>query len=83
MKKIYDFVIRNKVIKEINRIGGEVTEIVLDIDLSEMIINSIEYKKSENILILHVFIDNMDYCYDFDSMSEDDKLLILTSLSFY
>lgn len=83
MRIIYDKLIRKKVIQEIKRIGGEITEILLDIDLSEIIINSIEYKKTEDSLILHVFIDDIDYCYDFDSLSEGDRLLILTSLSFY
>lgn len=83
MKVIYKNVIRKKVIENIKRIGIDVSEIVLDIELSEMTINSIEYLESDKSLFVHVFIGDLDHYYEFDDLSENDKLLILSSLSFY
>lgn len=83
MKVIYKNVIRKKVIENIKRIGIDVSEIVLDIELSEMTINSIEYLESDKSLFVHVFVGDLDHYYEFDDLSENDKLLILSSLSFY
>lgn len=55
-------------------------ELVFDIELSEMIINSIEYDNKNNLVILHVFNDNLDMLYDFDYLSEKDKLKIIKVL---
>lgn len=83
MKVIYKNVIRKKVIENIKRIGIDVSEIVLDIELSEMTINTIEWIESDKSLFVHVFVDDLDHYYEFDDLSEGDKLLILTALSFY
>lgn len=83
MEIIYKKLIRKKVVDIIELIGVDVSEIVLDIQLSEMTINTIEWISSEDALIVHVFQDDLDFYYDFDELLEVDRLLILTTLSFY
>lgn len=83
MKAIYKNLVRKKVIENIKRIGVDVSEIVLDIELSEMTINSIEYLESDKSLFVHVFTGDLDHYYEFDDLSENDKILILSTLSFY
>jgi hypothetical protein len=80
---IYRKLIRKKVIELIELIGINVSEVVLDIQLSEMTINTIEWIPSEDVLLVHVFQDDLDFFYDFDELLEVDRLLILTTLSFY
>lgn len=83
MKVILKSILRKKVIQNIKRIGGDINEIVLDLQLSEMRINTIEFNNFDNSIIVHVFIDDLDQYYDFDELSESDKILILTTLNFY
>lgn len=83
MEIIYRKLIRKKVIDLIELIGINVSEVVLDIQLSEMTINTIEWIPSEDVLLVHVFQDDLDFFYDFDELLEVDRLLILTTLSFY
>lgn len=83
MEIIFRKLIRKKVIELIELIGTNVSEVVLDIKLSEMTINTIEWIPSEDVLLVHVFQDDLDFFYDFDELLEVDRLLILTTLSFY
>jgi hypothetical protein len=83
MNVILKNILKRKVIQNIKRIGGDITEIVLDLQLSEIFINTIEINTYDNSLILHVFVDDLDQYYDFDDLSEEDRILILTTLSFY
>jgi hypothetical protein len=46
----------------------------------QSMINSIEYNNELNLLILHVFNDSLDMVYDFDELSENDKLIIIKVL---
>lgn len=73
-------VLKRKVIKSIEMLGIGIEEIIYDIKLSEMTINSIEYDKPSNLVILHVFKDNLDIMYDFDILSDSDKLEIIKVL---
>ena len=61
-------------------LGLGLKELVYDIKLSEITINSIEYDKTNNLVLLHVFNDNLDMIYDFDSLSDNDKLEIIKKL---
>jgi hypothetical protein len=63
---IYRKLIRKKVIDLIELIGINVSEVVLDIQLSEMTINTIEWIPSEDVLLVHVFQADLDFFYDFD-----------------
>jgi hypothetical protein len=73
-------VLKRKVIKSISVLGMGLKELVFDIELSEITINSIEYNNELNLLILHVFNDSLDMVYDFDELSENDKLTIIKVL---
>jgi len=73
-------VLKRKVIKSISMLGMGLKELVFDIELSEITINSIEYNNELNLLILHVFNDSLDMVYDFDELSENDKLIIIKVL---
>jgi hypothetical protein len=73
-------VLKRKVIKSISMLGMGLKELVFDIELSEITINSIEYNNELNLLILHVFNDSLDMVYDFDELSENDKLTIIKVL---
>lgn len=83
MNIILKNIIKKKVIQNIKRIGGDINEILLDLQLSEIFANTIEINTYDNSLILHVFVDDLDQYYDFDDLSEEDRILILTTLSFY
>jgi len=74
-------VLKRKVIKSISMLGMGLKELVFDIELSEITINSIEYNDKLNVLILHVFSENLDITYDFDELSENDKLKIIKILN--
>jgi len=73
-------ILKRRVIKSIEMLGLGLKELVYDIKLSEITINSIEYDKTNNLVLLHVFNDNLDMIYDFDSLSDNDKLEIIKKL---
>jgi hypothetical protein len=73
-------VLKRRVIKSIEMLGLGIKELVYDIKLSEITINSIEYDRLSNSIILHVFNDDLDMIYDFDSLSDNDKLEIIKVL---
>jgi Holliday junction resolvasome RuvABC DNA-binding subunit len=77
---IINKILKNKVIDYINIFGLDLKELVFDIELSEMTINSIEYDQITNLLILHVFSEDLDMVYDFDDLSEKDKFIIIEIL---
>jgi hypothetical protein len=83
MNIIFRNIIKKKVIQNIKRIGGDLSEIVLDLQLSEIFISTIELNEIDDSLIIHVFLDDLDQYYDFDDLPEEDRILILTTLSFY
>jgi hypothetical protein len=73
-------ILKKRVIKSIDMLGLGIKELVYDIKLSEITINTIEYDKVNNLVLLHVFNDNLDMIYDFDSLSDNDKLKIISIL---
>lgn len=68
----------NELIRIIKILGVGCNEIVIDIDLSEFTINSIEIE--ENNIILHIFSGIIDFQINYDDLSPDDKVKIITSL---
>jgi len=81
MKEIFSSVIRKKVIRLINDIGLGVNEIVIDLPLSFDTFNTIEL--DNNSIILHKFIDELDYTNDFDDFDDEDKLEVYKLLYLY
>lgn len=73
-------ILRKKVINSIKILGIGIRELVFDIELSEMTINSIEFDDKHNIVLLHIFKGDLDMTYDFDDLSEKDKLTIIRTL---
>jgi hypothetical protein len=81
MKEIFGSVIRKKVTKLIRDIGLDISEIVIDLPLSFETFDTIEL--NNNIIILHRFLDNLDYSYLFDELDDEDKLEVYKLLFIY
>lgn len=74
-------ILKRRVINSINILSFGSKELVFDIQLSEMVINSIEYNSDiDNSVTLHFFNGNLDISYDFDYLVEKDKLNIIKAL---
>ena len=74
---------KKKVINMVRIMGIGMNELIIDLNTSVAIFNSIEWVKSENKLYLHIFHDDDDIqiSFDFDDLSKDDKLEIYVILS--
>lgn len=82
MKAILGSVLKKKVTKIITELGIGVLEIIIDLPISFMVFNSIEYNKSSKKIMLHYWIDDeLEMTYDFDELENEDKLEILRILS--
>jgi hypothetical protein len=81
MREIFGSVIRKKVTKLISDIGLDVSEIVIDLPLSFDTFDTIEL--NNNIIILHRFLDNLDYTFPFDQLDDEDKLEVYKLLFIY
>jgi len=81
MKEIFGSVVRKKVTKLISDIGLDISEIVIDLPLSFETFDTIEL--NNNIIILHRFLDNLDYSYLFDELDDEDKLEVYKLLFIY
>jgi hypothetical protein len=74
---------KRKVAKVIRILGIGLNELVIDIETSIAIFNSIEWSKSENKIWLHIFHDEEDIeiTFDFDDLDDFDKYIIYNLLS--
>lgn len=81
MKEIFGSVIRKKVTKLISDIGLDISEIVIDLPLSFETFDTIEL--NNNNIILHRFLDNLDYTFSFDELDDEDKLEVYKLLFIY
>ena len=81
MREIFSSVIRKKVTKLISDIGLDVSEIVIDLPLSFDTFDTIEL--NNNIILLHRFLDNLDYTFPFDQLDDEDKLEVYKLLFIY
>jgi hypothetical protein len=72
---------KDKIISLIILLGIDCNEILLDIRLrDDLIFNSIEWRRSINQLILHKFIDDDDYEYNFDELPNIMKNMVYIEL---
>lgn len=79
MKKILHNVIKDKTIKLIKELGNGLNELVFDINLDMGDFNTIEYRQKK--IVLHIFKEkDYDITFDYDILSEEDKIKILNSL---
>lgn len=81
MKEIFGSVIRKKVTKLISDIGLDISEIVIDLPLSFETFDTIEL--NNNNIILHRFLDNLDYTFSFEQLDDEDKLEVYKLLFIY
>jgi hypothetical protein len=82
MKQLFNKVIKKKTILLVKKIGCGLNEILVEIDISFTTIDSIEL--FENKLLLHNFEkDDYDIVYDYDEISESDRLIIYENLKYY
>ena len=72
---------KDKLVVIIKILGIGLNELIIDIDLKDIVINSIEWEPSENKIYLHIFSDDMDIEMDFDDMSNDNQQIIFNKLS--
>ena len=81
MREIFSSVIRKKVTKLISDIGLDISEIVIDLPLSFEKFDTIEL--NNNNIILHRFLDNLDYTFSFEQLDDEDKLEVYKLLFIY
>jgi hypothetical protein len=73
---------KKKVAKMVRIMGIGLTELVMDIETSVAMFNSIEYVKSENKLWLHIFEeDDLELSVDFDDLGKEDKMAVYVALA--
>jgi hypothetical protein len=80
MNQIYHGVLKRKVIKCIKHLGKGICELLIDIELSFGVCNSVEFDESLNKIYIHVFIEDLDIVSDFEDLDEDDKIRVLYML---
>jgi hypothetical protein len=73
-------ILRKKVISLIKRLGLGTRELIIDIEIEDITINTIEYDVLTGKLLIHVFVDEFDIIYDFDSIEKEYKLKIIDYL---
>jgi hypothetical protein len=78
MNQIFHTLLKRRVIFLINDLSANVSELIIDIDLSIGTINSIEIDKDE--IFLHIFKEDFDFGFYFDDLSEIDKLKVFKVL---
>lgn len=79
MKKILHKVMKEKTIHLIRVLGKGHSELVFDMYLEMGKFDTIELKDGQ--IILHIFKeDNYDITFDYEVLSEEDKLIILNTL---
>ena len=57
-------------------LGITLDEVILDIILKDIVFNSIEWRRKGNQIILHKFIQNLDYEYNYDELPKGLKMEI-------
>lgn len=64
---------KKKLVSLIKYLGITFDEVVVDIIVDEVIFNSIEWRKKGNQVILHKFIDELDYEFNYDELPKKLK----------
>jgi hypothetical protein len=82
MKKTIFSEMKDKVIVLIKVLGMGFNELVIDIDLGELVFNSIEWDKEEDCILLHIFEDDIDYTIDFEDLTDKQQYSVYRQLSF-
>ena len=72
---------KEDIINIIQILGIGLNEIVLDIDIGNFMVNSIEFIKPDEIVLHNLSEDGFDYEIYFDDIEEEQKKYIWTILS--
>jgi hypothetical protein len=82
MNCLFNNIIKRKTKKLVEKIGCGLDEVLVEIYISFTVVDSIEI--SNNEILLHNFEkDDYDIVYDYDLISEEDKLIIYENLKKY
>lgn len=83
MKEIFSTVIKRKVKNLIKVLGINISEIVVDIPVSDDIFHSIEYDIKDDKVYLYIFDEELEYIFDFDELRDDEKVEVYRILELY
>ncbi len=83
MKEIFSIVIKRKVKSLIEVLGVNISEIVIDIPVSDDIFNSIEYDIKDDKIYLYIFDEELEYIFDFDELIDEEKVQVYKILELY
>jgi hypothetical protein len=72
---------RDEIKSIIKILGIKYNEVIIDIDMGDYLINSIELRDDD--ILLHTFIDSIDFEFSFEELSEKDKNFLFLSLRGY
>lgn len=64
---------KKKLVSLIKYLGITIDEVVVDIILDDVVFNSIEWRRKGNQVILHKFIDELDYEFNYDELPKKLK----------
>lgn len=64
---------KKKLVSLIKYLGITIDEVVVDIILDDVIFNSIEWRRKSNQIILHKFVDDLDYEFNYDELPKKLK----------
>ena len=59
---------KKNLVSLIKYLGITIDEVVVDIIVDEVVFNSIEWRRKGNQVILHKFIDELDYEFNYDEL---------------
>ncbi len=83
MKEIFGTVIKKKVKNFIEILGINISEIVVDIPVSDDIFHSIEYDIKDDKIYLYIFDEELEYIFDFDELRDEEKVQVYKILELY
>jgi hypothetical protein len=72
---------RDEIISIIKILGIKYNEVIIDIDMGDYFINSIELRGDD--ILLHTFVDSIDFEFSFEELSQKDKNFLYLSLRGY
>ena len=64
---------KSNLVSLIKYLGITIDEVVIDIILDDVIFNSIEWRRKSNQIILHKFVDDLDYEFNYDELPKKLK----------
>lgn len=67
------FEMKMKLISLIKYLAIDLDEVVVDIYVEDMVFNSIEWRRKGDQVILHKFVNSIDYEFNYDEMAKKNK----------